>query len=114
MRPWQTGQKTIFSVYLRVDWRLLTNFIPENEQQMVICTCVCSLVQTVLFCFAFLKMILEGEFSCSENMPQYNYTLLISVMMARAAVSYKYVLVPGPGQGLFVFLPSDQIFGPNK
>ena len=36
MRPWQTGQKTIFSVYLRVDWRLLTNFIPENEQQMVI------------------------------------------------------------------------------
>ena len=36
-------------------------------------------------------------------MPQYNYTLLISVMMARATVSYKYVLVPGPGQGLFVF-----------
>ena len=35
-------------------------------------------------------------------------------MMAQATVSYKYVLVPGPGQGLFVFLPSDQIFGPNK
>ena len=30
--------KTIFfaSVYLRVDWRLLTNFVPENEQKMVI------------------------------------------------------------------------------
>ena len=31
-------------------------------------------------------------------------------MMAQATVSYKYVLVHGPGQCLFDFLPSDQIF----
>ena len=36
--------------------------------------------------------------------------------MAWANVSYKYnyVLVHGPGQNLFVFLPFDQIFVRNK